>query len=57
MENHEFQKIRVKNLKIKLEDFDLDNISIDEKSHENISICDISYETLYWSKTFAYYIL
>ena len=29
MENHEFQKIRVKNLKIKLEDFDLDNISID----------------------------
>ena len=47
MENHEFQKIRVKNLKIKLEDFDLDNISIDEKSHENIPICDISYETLY----------
>ena len=47
MENHEFQKIRVKNLKIKLEDFDLDNISIDEKSHGNISICDISYETLY----------
>ena len=31
---------------MKLEDFDIDNISIDEKSHENISIYDISYKTL-----------
>ena len=31
---------------IKLEDFDLDNILIDEKSHKNILIYDISYKTL-----------
>ena len=31
---------------IKLEDFDLDNISTDEKSHENILIYDILYKTL-----------
>ena len=31
---------------IKFEDFDLDNILIDEKSHENILIYDISYKTL-----------
>ena len=31
---------------IKLEDFDLDNISIDEKAHEYILIYDISYKTL-----------
>ena len=37
---------------IKLEDFDLDNILIDEKSHENILIYDISYKTLIGSKPF-----
>ena len=31
---------------IKFEDFDLDNILMDEKSHENILIYDISYKTL-----------
>ena len=31
---------------IKLEDLDLDNILIDEKSIENILIYDISYKTL-----------
>ena len=31
---------------IKLEDFDLDNVSINEKSHKNILIYDISYKTL-----------
>ena len=31
---------------INLEDFDIDNISKDEKSHENILISDISYKTL-----------
>ena len=31
---------------IKLKDFDLDNILIDEKSHENILIYDISDKTL-----------
>ena len=28
---------------IKLEDFDLDNVLVDKKSHENILIYDISY--------------
>ena len=31
---------------IKLEDFELDNILVDEKPHENVLICDNSYETL-----------
>ena len=31
---------------MKLEDFDFNNILIDEKSHENILIYDISYKTL-----------
>ena len=35
---------------IKLKDFDIDNILIAEKSHENILIYDISYKTLIYSK-------
>ena len=35
---------------IKLEDFDLDNILIDEKSHENSLIYVVSYKTLIDSK-------
>ena len=35
---------------IKLEEFDLDNILIDEKLHKNILIYDSSYETLIGSK-------
>ena len=31
---------------IKLEDFDLDNLSVDEKAHEYILIYDFSYKTL-----------
>ena len=31
---------------IKFDDFDNDNILIDEKSHEKILICVISYKTL-----------
>ena len=53
MENNELKKVRIKNYTcycfddiIKLEDFYLDNILIDEKSHENILIYDISYKTL-----------
>ena len=53
MENNEFEKVRIKHRTcycfddiIKLEDLDLDNILIDEKSHENIFIYDISYKTL-----------
>ena len=57
MENNEFKKARIKNRScynfdniIKLEDFGLDNISIDEKSHENILIYNISNKTLIDSK-------
>ena len=39
---------------IKLEDFDLDNILIDEKPHENISIYDLSYKTLIDSKPLCF---
>ena len=48
MENNEFKKVCIKNRTcyclddiIKLEDFDLDNILIDEKSNENFLIYDI----------------
>ena len=53
-----YKKARIKNHTcyyfhdiIKLEDFDIDNILIDEKSHENILIYDISYKTLIGSKS------
>ena len=53
MENNESKKVRIKNRACyyfdditKLEDFDLHNTLIDEKSHENILIYDISYKTL-----------
>ena len=36
--------------KIKLKVFDLHNILVDEKSHENILIYDISYKSLIGSK-------
>ena len=59
MENNELKKVRIKNRKyyffdgiIKLEDFNLDNILIDEKTRENILIYDISYKNN-WFKTFA----
>ena len=61
MENNEFEKVCIKNRScyyfdniIKLEDFDTENILIDEKSYENILIDDISYKTLIGSKPFAY---
>ena len=51
MENNEFKKIHIKHRTcyyfddiIKLEDFDIDNILIDEKSHKNIFIYEISYK-------------
>ena len=37
---------------IKLEDFDLDNMLIDKKSHEHILIYDISCKTLIGLKPF-----
>ena len=52
MENNEFKKFRIKNHMcyyfddiIKLEDFDLDNILINENSHENISVYEMLYKT------------
>ena len=36
---------------IKIEDFDFDNIFLDEKSHKNILVYDISYETLIRAKS------
>ena len=57
MGNNEQEKIRIKNRTYchfndisKLEDFHRFNISIDEKSQENILIYDISYKTLLGSK-------
>ena len=53
MEKNELKKVCSKNRMcyyfddmIKLEDLDLDNILIDDKSHENILIYDIWYKTL-----------
>ena len=53
MEIKELKKVRIKTLRcyyfddiFKLEDFDIDNTFIDEKSHKNILIYDISYKTL-----------
>ena len=58
MEDNEFSKVCIKNCTcyyfddiIKFEDFDIDNILIDEKSHENISIYDISNKTLIGPKS------
>ena len=57
MENNESKKVCIQNLTcyyfddiIKLEDFDLDNILRNKKSHENILVCNISYKTLIDSK-------
>ena len=57
MENNELGKAHIKTRTcyylddiIKLEDFHLDNVLINEKSHENISIYDISYKNLIGSK-------
>ena len=59
MENNELRKARIKNSMcyyfddiVKLEDFNLDNISIDEKSHEDILTYDTSYKTSICSKSF-----
>ena len=61
MENNEFKNDCIKNRTcyyfndiIKLEDFDIDNILLDEILHENIFIYDISYKKFDWSKTFAH---
>ena len=61
MENKEFRKVCVKNHACyyfdgmtKLEDFDSDNVLLDEKSHKMFLIYDISCKSLIDSnKTFA----
>ena len=57
MDKNQLKKLSIKNPTcyyfddiIKLEDFKLDNILIDEKSQENILIYDISYKILIGSK-------
>ena len=51
--NDELKQINIKNCAcyyfddiIKIEDFDIDNILIDEKSYKNILIYNISYKSL-----------
>ena len=39
---------------IKLEDFNINNFLIDEKSHKNVWIYEISCKNFSWSKTFAF---
>ena len=58
MENNKLKKVRIKNRTCyyfdditELEDFDFNNVLIDEKSHENILIYDISYKTLISQKS------
>ena len=53
MENNEFKKFHIKSRMcyyfddiIKYKDFNSDIIFVDEKSHENILVYDISYTTL-----------
>ena len=60
MENNELKKVRIKNRTCyyvddinKLENFDIDNNLIDEKSHENILISDISYKAFIGSNPFC----
>ena len=59
MKTNESKKVRIKNRAcyyfddiIKLEDFDIDQILLDEKSHQNISIYDIKYKILIDPKPF-----
>ena len=53
--NNELKEIDIKKCYyfdgiIKIEDFDFDNILIDEKSYKNIFVYDISYKTLIGAK-------
>ena len=50
MENYEFRKVQIKNCKCHYFDDIIKLEVVDEKSHENILIYDISYATLIDSK-------
>ena len=61
--NDELKQINIKNCTcyyfddiLKIEDFDIDNILIDEKSYKNILVYNISYKSLIDSKP-TYWIL
>ena len=41
---------------IKIEDFDVNDILLDEKSYENILIYDVLYKSLIGAKLFEYYV-
>ena len=57
MENNELKKVRIKNRTSYYledsEDFSVDNISINAKSHEIILIYDFSYKNLIRFKSFS----
>ena len=57
--NDELKQINIKNCAcyyfddiLKIEDFDIDNILIDEKSYKNILVYNISYKSLIDSEPF-----
>ena len=57
--NDELKQINIKNCTcyyfddiLKIEDFDIDNILIDEKSYKNILVYNISYKSLIDSEPF-----
>ena len=57
MKNNELNKVRINNRIcyyfddiVKFEDFNFDNVLIEEKSYENISIYDISHRILIGAK-------
>ena len=43
--------VKMESNKLKEVDFDFDNISIDEKSYENVLFYGISYQNFVWFKT------
>ena len=56
-EGYELKKAGIKNCSpyyfddiIRIEDFDFDNFLLDEKSYENVLICDVSYKTVIGAK-------
>ena len=61
MESNELKEGHTKNFTcyyfddiIDIEDFNFDNILIDEKSYKHILVYDISYKTFLWLKTIVY---
>ena len=60
MESNKLKEIKIRNKRcyyfdyiIEIDDFDFDNILINEKSYKYILVYDISYKT-FWFKNIAY---